>query len=193
MGIYLINSICYENKLKLFFLSIPIVVSSCDLQKGINDDTKFLGTTKGAVMCIEKNKQQSELISEKLVKNQCVKKHEIEIDHILNAVAKVYIHKSRITVSGIDGKNTYDDKIITSMSIKVTLYDEEGIQYSGVSFINNLWVLPNTSFHNLKVDLYFDYNKEDYYYDWCSNKKDNNTACKEWGIESLRGLEVLID
>lgn len=168
-----------------FLFVASVLVSAC-----LPDEEKQNhGTVLGVTACINKNSNQSELISETLVKEQCINKHEQILNLIFNQenLASVDVKETEIIVYASTLVNNFDDVVITSVELAGCYNDANGEEKCKSKWLHDIWVEPNKVFSGT-VKIPYDY-KGPKIELWCSNLEDKKN-CKSWSILRAKGLKI---
>lgn len=186
--------------LKTLLCSILLlfILSGCWLE---DKEEKYKGTVKGVSICIEKNETQSSLVSEDLIKKQCIRKHEhhIPIARNLNADTRSSINFDseyvKLNVSGLD--TLFEEYVITSIELSGRFYDRLEKEHINSEWVNGLWIEPNTS--DLKVSVKMPHNhtfaSDIFPSRFCSKSVgvEKTKFCKSWSIRNYKGLSITLD
>lgn len=178
-------------KMKLSFLKFWALPASLLLLNAcvLDDEKQNHGTVLGVTACISKNMEQSKLISETLVKQQCINKHE----QILNKRydprnrANVYIEDDQMVVSASTLVNNFDDIVITSIELSGCYRDVNGKENCKSKWVHDIWAEPNKFFSGT-VKVQYDY-KGATIDAWCTKLEDKKN-CKGWDILRYKGLKI---
>lgn len=179
-------------KLSLLITSL-VLVGAC-----LPDDEKQnQGTVLGVTACISKNSQQSELVSETLIKQQCINKHEqilnyndqrnIKRQYDRQNAASVDVEGDQLIVYASTLWNNFDDIVITSIELSGCYRDGNGKKNCKSKWVHDLWVEPNNSFSG-NVRVPYDYTGPKIE-TWCS-KLEVKKNCKGWQIPRYKGLRI---
>lgn len=134
-------------------------------------------------------------MSQDLIKNQCILKHEQYREYIgyRGNLASVSVDKDSITVNVNQIENTFNDFVITSIKIMGYYHDADGVLNEVSEWKSGLWIEPKSIADPYVVIPLPNENKENISEaDFCS-RKGVKKNCHGWGIEGFRGLEIKID
>ena len=173
-------------RLKTVFilLTISLLAGCYELEK-----IWHKGTTKGVSLCIENNSDTSELLSETLVRSQCIKEHTKDLPFkYMDARAYVDANDKYLTVRISSGKNLYENFIITEITLDGDVYDADGKVHSSSQVDADVWIEPGKALKG-SAKFEFDFPIDDFN-GGCAEEKDERKSCSGWGIDSFRGLEI---
>lgn len=157
-----------------------------------DDEEKQKGSVNAVSLCIEKNERQSEMLSKKLIKDQCISKHEQFKDYVWEkgggnrARVKVFVDKIDVNVSKL--KNNFSDFVITSVKIRGHIRGSDGIEIGYSDWISGLWVEPNSIVETF-VSIPIDNENNELINNYCSDLEEKKN-CSGWRIKGYRGLEI---
>ena len=173
-------------RLKTVFilLTISLLAGCYELEK-----IWHKGTTKGVSLCIENNSDTSELLSEKLVRSQCIKEHTKNLPlKFMEARAYVDADGEYLNVRISSGKNLYENFLITEVTFGGEVYDADGKEHLSTEVDADVWIEPGKALQG-SVKIEFDFPIDDFN-GTCGEEKDERKSCSGWGIQSFRGLEI---
>ena len=174
----------------MFKLKIIITLLAFSILSGCYELEKVWhqGTTKGVGLCIENNLDTSKLLSESLVRSQCIKEHTKDLPYkVMKARASVWINDKNVTVSISNGKNLYENYVITEISLSANIYDSDGKLHTVSEEVENVWIEPS-DFLSGRATIEFDFSLSDY--DTFCSDLDQKKSCKSWNLASMRGVEI---
>lgn len=173
-------------RLKTIFilLTISLLAGCYELEK-----IWHYGTTKGVSLCIENNSDTSELLSESLVRTQCIKEHtkDLPYKHI-GGSAYLRTDGNYLNVRISDGKNLYENFIITGFTLHGDVYDADGKAHESSQVLADVWIEPGKDLQG-SGKLEFDFPVDDFD-GTCAVEKDKRKSCSSWTMDSFRGLEL---
>ena len=173
----------FKFKIIITLLAFSILSGCYELQKVWHQ-----GTTKGVGLCIENNLDTSKLLSESLVRSQCIKEHTKDLPYkFMKAKAYVWVNDKDVTVSISDGENLYENYVITEITLNAKIYDVDGKLHTITEEVENVWIEPNDNLSG-SATMEFDFSLSDYN-TFCSDL-DQNKSCKSWNLASMRGVEI---
>ena len=173
-------------KLKTIFilLTISLLAGCYELEKIWHN-----GTTKGVSLCIENNSDTSELLSESLVRTQCIKEHTKDLPYkYMEGRAYVNANGEYLKINISDGKNLYENFVITEITLHGDVYDADGKQHESSQVDADLWIEPGKDLQG-SVKLEFDFPIDDFN-GTCGKEKGEKKSCTAWSMYSFRGLEI---
>ena len=129
--------------LKTWLCSILLlfILSGCWLE---DKEEKYKGTVKGVSICIEKNEKQSNLVSETLIKQQCIRQHErVTYFSDQKSLGSAQFKLDSMYVNASVLYNLFEDKIITAVKLSGVYYDAMGERHeSSGEWSESLWIEP---------------------------------------------------
>lgn len=170
----------------LICLLAALVFGIEPVQRVINEVT-HRGTLKGVETCM--NYTGSELISEKVVRDACVRifqKHLYDNDHATGR-AGPRLNQRTVGWHGIL-ENKTPDHVTTWVQISVSIFDSEGAEQEHFAE-TPIWIDPldETEF---RVDLP-DFEREQFeYIEFCDHDELQPKACMTWGVVDVMGLSI---
>ena len=173
----------------LFFLTITLFLFGCNFT---DPEKKYFGTVEGVSICIEKNAKQSELVSQDLMKQQCIAKHEVPKPYLYGVknTASIKVGEDKWTADA-DLYNNFNDFVITFVEIQVTYVDKDGQFFSNSGVVENIWLEPlRAKSVGLKLSATgpkYPITEKGY----CS-KQVKKILCKEWSIIRYKGLNIVL-
>ena len=153
------------------------------------------GTVNAVVNCVKKNSDQKSIISEEIIKNQCVKEHQKYKPYVYkrgNRAALVRI-KNGYSFTNYQIKNPFDDFMVSGIETYVTFYDGNGKKYMQSVMTENLWVAPKELVKMGDINFYFDNTIDVFPSKYCNRievKEKKQKDCMEWGIHGWKVLEI---
>ena len=171
---------------------LPLFITGC-LQT--DEEKKQKGTVKAVSICINKNEKHSELFSKKLIKNQCIKKHEQKILNHFGGYksAYVFVENDSIKVDIERWEHTLDNFIITSVNVEAYYYEADGIKKSFSKWKSGLWIEPNTiKAVSIPISFSIPYKKKRKISHWCLGQKEKRN-CKGWNTLGFKGVKIKLN
>lgn len=172
----------------MLIVIVLFIVSGCYPK---DEEQEQKGSVNAVSLCIKKNEQQSELVSKKLIKNQCISKHEQFKAFIWEKgkhQARVTVLKDKINVDITKLTNNLPSFVITSVNIGGQIRGPDGIEIRVSEWISDLWIEPNSvakTFVSLPIE-----NKNEKNIDVSCGSLEEKRNCQSWTINGYRGLEV---
>ena len=163
-----------------------------------NEEKKFKGTLKGVSACMEKNKDQSELVSSSLIKERCIAKHQTFKDKIYSEdhLASVIVTKDFIKVSANSLDNNLGDYVITAVNLEGHFYDENGKYHSKSKWVKNLWVNPDKKYTAIvSIQNKFSQDQVDKITGSCNRigPLEKKISCHGWNIVGYKVLKIILE
>ena len=183
--------LCTIGTYQMFRLKTIFILLTISLLSGCYELEKIWhnGTTKGVSLCIENNSDTSELLSESLVRTQCIKEHTKDLPYkYMEGRAYVNANGEYLNINISDGKNLYENFVITEITLHGDVYDADGKLHESSQVDADLWIEPGKDLQG-SVKLEFDFPIDDFN-GTCGKEKGEKKSCTAWSMNSFRGLEI---
>lgn len=145
------------------------------------------GTVKGVASCINHLSQSAGLLSESLIKRECVEENENNVPYeYFEASAWTTTNEDSVTINLSGGQNTIEDYVLSTLRVKAILYDAEGKMWSGIG-LAKVWIEPYSTISGT-ANVQFEFPKQEYS-SWCSETSEKK-SCKSWALIDFKGVRV---
>ena len=178
---------------RIFLRLLPVAALCFFLSACVKDEEeKHKGTLKGFSACLKKNEEQSKLVNEKVIKNQCVRRHERYRQYGSGALrANVQIEKEKACLYGLKGTNEHENFIITSMTPNIFYIDDKGEKHvTTAKWSRRFWIEPLDNF-SVTICAPFPTPNEFKIEKWCKRiKSGEKKLCKGFYNPGIKGLKI---